>query len=114
LLQRILRDDWGFEYVVVSDCGAIADFYTSHKVSSDALHASVKGVWAGTDVECQWIDHSFKQLPDAVERGLITEEEINEHLMRVLVGRFDLGEMDDECIGSSGLRFQCQLNNEEQ
>jgi len=98
LLQKILRDDWGFKYLVVSDCGAIADFYTSHKVSSDAVHAASKGVWAGTDVECQWIDHTYKKLPDAVAKGLITEEEINKHLLRVLVGRFDLGEMDDDAL----------------
>jgi beta-glucosidase len=98
LLQKILRDEWGFKYMVVSDCGAIADFYTSHKVSSDAIHAASKGVLAGTDVECQWIDHNFKKLPLAVSRGLITEEEINKHLLRVLVGRFDLGEMDDDSL----------------
>src|ERR1035437_4933639 len=40
LLQRILRDEWGFKYLVVSDCGAISDFYNSHKVSSDATHRS--------------------------------------------------------------------------
>ena len=96
LLQRILRDQWGYKYMVVSDCGAVSDFYTSHKVSSDAVHAASKGVWAGTDVECQWSDHLYKQLPDAVARGLITEEEINNHLLKVLVGRFDLGEMDDD------------------
>jgi beta-glucosidase len=94
LLQRILRDEWGYKYVVVSDCGAITDFFTSHKVSSDALHAASKGVWAGTDVECVWENYPFKTLPEAVSRGLITEEEINKHLLRVLVGRFDLGEMD--------------------
>ncbi len=98
LLQRILRDDWGFKYLVVSDCGAIADFYTSHKVSSDAIHAASKGVWAGTDVECQWIDHNYKKLPDAVSKGLITEEEIDKHLLRVLMGRFALGEMDDDSL----------------
>lgn len=98
LLQKILRDDWGFKYLVVSDCGAITDFYTSHKVSSDAVHAASKAVLAGTDVECQWIDHAYKKLPDAVAKGLITEEEINEHLLRVLVGRFDLGEMDDDSL----------------
>jgi beta-glucosidase len=43
LLQKILSDEWGFKYLVVSDCGAIADFYTSHKVSSDAVHAASKG-----------------------------------------------------------------------
>ena len=98
LLQRILRDEWGYKYMVVADCGAVSDFYTSHKVSSDAVHAASKGVWAGTDVECQWADHIYKQLPEAVSKGLITEEEINKHLLRVLVGRFDLGEMDNDAL----------------
>ena len=98
LLQTILRDQWGFRHLVVSDCGAIADFYTSHKVSSDAIHAAAKGVLAGTDVECQWEHHNYKKLPEAVERGLITENEIDTRLMRVLIGRFDLGEMDDDEI----------------
>ena len=98
LLQDILRDEWGFKYLVVSDCGAITDFYTSHKVSSDAVHAAAKGVLAGTDVECQWDNPAFKKLPEAVSKGLITEKDIDKHLMRVLVGRFDLGEMDDDSL----------------
>lgn len=98
LLQKILREDWGFEHLVVSDCGAIADFYTSHNVSSTAVHATAKGVLAGTDVECQWDNHNYKKLPEAVERGLITEQEIDERLMRVLIGRFELGEMDDDAV----------------
>lgn len=97
LLQKILREDWGFKYLVVSDCGAIADFHANHKVSSDATHAAAKGVLAGTDVECGW-GHAYKKLPDAVDNGLIDEEEINERLERVLIGRFDLGEMDDDAL----------------
>ena len=113
LLQNILRDDWGFKYIVVSDCGAITDFYTSHKVSSDAVHAAAKGVLAGTDVECQWDNPAFKKLPDAVSKGLITEEDINKHLMRVLVGRFDLGEMDDDSIVTWTKIPMSVVNNEE-
>ncbi len=113
LLQNILRDDWGYKYLVVSDCGAIADFYISHKVSSDAVHAAVKGVLAGTDVECQWDNHTYKNLPEAVERGLITEEEINEHLMRVLVGRFDLGDFDDDALVPWAKIPMSIVNNEE-
>jgi beta-glucosidase len=97
LLQRILREEWGFKYLIVSDCGAIADFYSNHKVSSDDVHAAAKGVWAGTDVECGW-GYAYGKLPQAVEKGLITEDEINKHILRILVGRFDLGEMDNDSI----------------
>ena len=99
LLQKILRDDWGFKYLVVSDCGAIADFYTNHKVSSDETHAAAKGVLAGTDVECGF-GYAFGKLPQAIEKGLVSEDEINKHLIRVLVGRFDLGEMDNDSLVS--------------
>ncbi|MFC3333661.1 xylan 1,4-beta-xylosidase [Flavobacterium palustre] len=98
LLQRILRDDWGFKYLVVSDCGAVTDFYTTHKVSSDAVHAASKAVLAGTDVECVWEKYPFKELPAAVAKDLIKESDIDKSLLRVLVGRFDLGEMDDDAI----------------
>lgn len=98
LLQRILRDEWGFKYLVVSDCGAVTDFYTTHKVSSDAVHAASKAVLAGTDVECVWEKYPFKELPQAVAKDLIKESDINKSLLRVLEGRFELGEMDDDAI----------------
>lgn len=113
LLQNILREQWGFKHLVVSDCGAIGDFYTSHKVSSDAVHAAAKGVLAGTDVECQWNNHNYKLLPQAVEKGLITEKEIDARLERVLIGRFDLGEMDkDEIVPWTKIPTSI-INNEE-
>jgi beta-glucosidase len=99
LLQTILRNDWGFKYMVVSDCGAISDFYTSHKVSSDATHAAAKASLAGTDVECGY-NYAYKEIPAAVKRGLITEDNVNTHLMRLLEGRFDLGEMDNDSLVS--------------
>ena len=95
LLQTILREEWGFKYVVVSDCGAITDFFTSHKTSSDAVHASAKGVLSGTDVECVWQGYAYEKLPEAVAKGLIKEKEVDSHLLKVLTGRFDLGDFDD-------------------
>ncbi len=94
LLQQILRDEWGFQYLVVSDCGAISDFYRHHKSSSDAVHAAVKGTIAGTDVECGG-GYVYNSIPEAVQRGLLTEAEVDKHVLRLLEGRFDLGEMDD-------------------
>jgi beta-glucosidase len=93
LLQQILREEWGYPYMVVSDCGAITDFFTSHKVSSTAQHAAAKGVAAGTDVECAF-GYAFEKLPEAVAQGLITEEEIDKHVVRLLEARFELGDLD--------------------
>ena len=97
LLQTILRDEWGFKYLVVSDCGAISDFYDSHKSSTDATHASAKATLAGTDVECGY-GYAYRSIPEAVRRGLITEAEVDKHVIRLLEGRFDLGEMDDPSL----------------
>jgi beta-glucosidase len=97
LLQTILRDEWGFEFLVVSDCGAVSDFYTSHKSSSSPVTASAKATIAGTDVECGF-GYAYKSIPEAVKRGLITEAEVDKHVIRLLEGRFDLGEMDDPSL----------------
>ena len=97
LLQQILRDEWGFKYLVVSDCGAISDFYTSHKSSSSPITASAKATLAGTDVECGY-GYAYRSIPEAVRRGLISEEEVDKHVIRLLEGRFDLGEMDDPSL----------------
>ena len=97
LLQTILRDEWGFQYLVVSDCGAVSDFYESHKSSSTPVHASAKATIAGTDVECGY-DYAYRSIPEAVNRGFITEAEVDKHVIRLLEGRFDLGEMDDPSL----------------
>ena len=97
LLQTILRDEWGFKYLVVSDCGAVSDFYETHKSSSDDTHASAKAIIAGTDVECGY-GYAYRSIPEAVKRNFITEAEVDKHVVRLLEGRFDLGEMDDPSL----------------
>ncbi|HEY4324897.1 MAG TPA: xylan 1,4-beta-xylosidase [Mucilaginibacter sp.] len=96
LLGQILRNDWGFKYLVVSDCGAITDFYRSHKSSSDATHASAKAVLAGTDVEC--VGYAFDKIPNAVAKGLVKESDVNKSVVRLMTQRFELGEMDDDAL----------------
>lgn len=99
LLQQILRDQWGFKYMVVSDCGAITDFWTTHKSSSTPRHSAAKALLAGTDVECGY-DYAYKSLPQAVEQGLVSEAEVDVHVKRLMEGRFELGEMDDPSVVS--------------
>ncbi len=93
LLQQILRDEWGYKGLVVSDCWAIADFYTPghHHTEPDSAHASAKAVISGTDLEC---GESYRSLTDAVNRGLIKESRLDSALHRVLKARFELGEFD--------------------
>lgn len=113
LLQRILRDDWGYKYLVVSDCDAIADFYGGHKYSSDPTHAVAQSIPAGTDLECTWNNWNYLKSPDAVSMDLLREEDMNKSLMRVLTGRFDLGEMDDDAIVPWTKIPASVINNEE-
>jgi beta-glucosidase len=77
------------------------------------VHAASKGVLAGTDVECVWENYPFKTLPDGVSRGLIKEADIDKSLMRVLTGRFDLGDFDDNSLVPWAQIPPSVLNNEQ-
>ena len=96
-LQQILRGEWKFPGVVVSDCGAISDFFRKghHEVVETPSEASSKAVLSGTDVECGAV---YGSLREAVEKGLITEEQIDVSVRRLLTNRFELGDFDDETL----------------
>ena len=97
LLTQILRDEWGYKHMVVSDCGAISDFFYKdrHATHKDAADASAAAVLSGTDLEC---GIEYAHLEEAVKKGLISEERINTSLRRLLKARFELGEMDDDAL----------------
>ena len=95
LLQNILREKWDYKALVVSDCGAINNFYTKgqHETHPDAATASADGVLSGTDIEC---GTSYQSLLEAIERGLISESDLDVSLRRILRSRFELGMFDPE------------------
>ncbi len=92
--QQILRDEWGFQGLITSDCGAIRDFLPKwHNTAKDQPQAAAQAVLAGTDVEC---GSEYKNLPEAVRRGDIKEADIDRSLRRLLIARFQLGDFDPD------------------
>jgi beta-glucosidase len=91
VLYGILRNEWGFKGYVVSDCGAISDFYRFTKFAKDPAEAAAQAVKAGTDLEC---GSDYRHILEAVSRGLMTEDDINIAVKRIFIARFKLGMFD--------------------
>jgi len=103
ILYGILRNEWGFKGYIVSDCWAISDFYNYTKFAKDAAEAAAQAVKAGTDLECG-VD--YKKLATAIERGLLTEDDINVAAKRIFTARFKLGMFDpDEMVPYAQIPF---------
>ncbi len=91
VLENILRKEWGFNGYVVSDCWAVSDFFKFQNYSADAAEASAVAVKNGTDLNC---GDTYPHLNEAVERGLITENDIDVPVKRLFTARFKLGMFD--------------------
>ncbi len=91
LLQRILRERWGFAGHVVSDCGAVLDFHAHHKVTKTPEESAALAVKNGCNLNC---GRTYASTVEAVKQGLISEDEINRSLKDLLRTRFKLGMFD--------------------
>lgn len=91
LLVDTLRGKWKFGGHVVSDCGAVADFHQHHRVTGDAAESAARAVAMGCDLNCGC---TYNSLYDAIQRRLLTEEQIDTSLRRLLATRFKLGLFD--------------------
>ncbi len=93
-LENILRNNWNFEGYIVSDCGAIQDFYETkaHNLVATPEEASAMAVKAGTDLNCGSV--YARSLLNAVKQGLVSEQEINISVKRLIMARMKLGMFD--------------------
>ncbi len=93
LIGDILRGRWGFKGHFVSDCGAIDDFHTQHKVTKNAVESAALALKLGCDLNCGC---TYNDLVLAVQQGLVTEADVDTALRRLLSTRFRLGLLDPQ------------------
>lgn len=91
LLKKILREEWGFQGHVVSDCWAIKDFHEHHKVTATAPESVALALNNGCDLNC---GNMYGNLLLAHKEGLVTEESIDRALTRLMTTRMKLGMFD--------------------
>jgi beta-glucosidase len=96
LLKEHLRDAWGFNGFVVSDCGAIVDVNQGHKKTADIMHSAALALAAGTDLSCSIWTPGFNTLADAVRQKLVSEDLVTQAAERLYTARIKLGLFDTQ------------------
>lgn len=94
LIDTLLRKSFGHKGYFVSDCWAIEDFHKGHKITQTPLDSALKAFKAGCDLACGDV---YKHLHEAYQNRLITEQEIDTRVSRLIKSRFELGMFDKDC-----------------
>ena len=94
LLKKTLREKWGFQGHVVSDCWAVRDFHTNHKVTDTAPESAALALKNGCDLNC---GNTYLHMMEALQEGLVTEDQITDACIRLFTTRYLLGLFDKDC-----------------
>lgn len=97
LLNHVLREQWGFQGFVITDCGAIDMLYSGHNVAPTGEAASALALSAGVDMEMSGSMFS-RYLMEALNKRLVSQEELDEAVRRVLDAKFRLGLFDNPYV----------------
>lgn len=95
LMQKLLREHWGFNGYYVSDCGALLDIVFNHKITKNPYKGAAMALKAGCDLECGIL---YTSLPIAYLLGYVKKEDLKKSVSRLMSIRSRLGMFDDECI----------------
>ncbi len=93
LLKEILRQEWGFEGHVTSDCWAVKDFHEYHGVTATPVESVSLAMNNGCDLNCGTL---FLYLKQAVEEGMVDEKRIDEAVVNLFTSRMKLGVFDEK------------------
>jgi beta-glucosidase len=98
LLTELLRDEWGFEGTVVSDYFSVRQLDDYHHVVASGREAAALALTSGIDVELPGTDCYAQDLRDAITAEVVTIDDIDRAVTRVLTSKFELGLFDGPLV----------------
>lgn len=111
-LTEVLREQWGFDGIIVSDYEAISLLYDHHRVAADEAEASAVAIRAGMDVELPGFTCFYTGIERAIDRGLLSVEEVNAAVLRVLVEKSRLGLFEHPYTDEGAVSFNTKEHRE--
>jgi beta-glucosidase len=91
LLKTVLRDEWGFNGHVISDQGGIEDLCRKHLVAENQVEATRMALQSGIDLEIMDVKSYYRNLPELVIKGIVSEKDLDNSVRQVLLSKFRLG-----------------------
>lgn len=111
LLTEVLREQWGFDGLIVADYGGVELLASHHGIAADKAEAAALAFNAGLDIELP-DDACSSQLKSALERGLISEQKIDEIVARILKVKFEMGLFENPYCDESSIDLQSEQAKE--